>query len=211
MRIWTGAGSVVETPATPLGVGPKGRPLTMMTEARIAYSDRPGFSAARWMAPLIRAALGVPPGGSGSMILPTPSNGTNSGSAANSLVEPLSQRVRLWIRRAGAASRWRDRMGTVQSTAGNVIEQIPLGFIAACLLARTGRSTTVIPTGSPALATRRRTLRPWTSVLMGSGAGQHPEDPAPNPARWRRFALILAGWSLIMLTSSSELDAADPP
>jgi phenylpropionate dioxygenase-like ring-hydroxylating dioxygenase large terminal subunit len=34
-----GAGSVVETHATPLGLGADGRPRTMVTEATIAYSD----------------------------------------------------------------------------------------------------------------------------------------------------------------------------
>jgi len=53
-----GAGSVVETHATPLAPGPDGRPRTMMTEATIAYSERPGFRAARavgrGIVPLIR-------------------------------------------------------------------------------------------------------------------------------------------------------------
>ena len=38
-----GAGSVVETHATPLGLDGEGRPLTMITEATIAYSDRTGL------------------------------------------------------------------------------------------------------------------------------------------------------------------------
>ncbi len=38
-----GAGSVVETHATPLGPGPDGRPRTAVLEAVIAHSDRPGF------------------------------------------------------------------------------------------------------------------------------------------------------------------------
>ena len=52
-----GTGSVVETHATPLGVDAEGRPLTMITEATIAYSDRPGFQVARWMAPVLRPGI----------------------------------------------------------------------------------------------------------------------------------------------------------
>ncbi|GAA4559847.1 DUF5914 domain-containing protein [Pseudonocardia xishanensis] len=39
-----GAGSVVETHATPLGPGPDGAPRTAVIEAVVAYSDRPGFA-----------------------------------------------------------------------------------------------------------------------------------------------------------------------
>ncbi|OEJ30327.1 DUF5914 domain-containing protein [Streptomyces subrutilus] len=49
-----GAGSVVETHATPLGTGPDGRPRTRVTEAVVAVSDRPGFALARTAAPLLR-------------------------------------------------------------------------------------------------------------------------------------------------------------
>ena len=52
-----GTGSVVETHATPLGVNKEGRPLTMVTEATIAYSDRPGFAVARWMSPLLKPGI----------------------------------------------------------------------------------------------------------------------------------------------------------
>jgi len=52
-----GAGSVVETHATPLGLDDEGRPLTMITEASIAYSDRPGFAAARWASPLLKPMI----------------------------------------------------------------------------------------------------------------------------------------------------------
>jgi hypothetical protein len=52
-----GAGSVVETHATPLGVDADGRALTMLTEATIAYSDRPGFHVARWMAPILKPSI----------------------------------------------------------------------------------------------------------------------------------------------------------
>jgi nitrite reductase/ring-hydroxylating ferredoxin subunit len=52
-----GTGSVVETHATPLGVDDAGHPVTMVTEATIAYSDRPGFAAARWLAPLVRPSM----------------------------------------------------------------------------------------------------------------------------------------------------------
>ncbi len=52
-----GAGSVVETHATPLGFGDDGQPRTMVTEATIAYSDRPGFQVARWLSPLVRPGI----------------------------------------------------------------------------------------------------------------------------------------------------------
>jgi Domain of unknown function (DUF5914) len=52
-----GAGSVVETHATPLGLGGDGLPRTMVTEATIAYSDRPGFQVARWLSPLLRPGI----------------------------------------------------------------------------------------------------------------------------------------------------------
>ena len=49
-----GVGSVVETHATPVGTDATGHVRTVMTEATIAASDRPGFRAARAVAPLIR-------------------------------------------------------------------------------------------------------------------------------------------------------------
>jgi hypothetical protein len=49
-----GAGSVVETHATSLGVDGNGMPWTVMTEATIAHSPRPGFAVARSVAGLIR-------------------------------------------------------------------------------------------------------------------------------------------------------------
>jgi hypothetical protein len=52
-----GVGSVVETHATPLGTDERGQPLTMVTEATIAHSGRPGFAIARWMAPLLRPSI----------------------------------------------------------------------------------------------------------------------------------------------------------
>ncbi|MCV7279739.1 Rieske 2Fe-2S domain-containing protein [Mycolicibacterium flavescens] len=48
-----GAGSVVETHATPLGPGADGHPRTAVIEAVIAHSDRPGFVHALRGAPLI--------------------------------------------------------------------------------------------------------------------------------------------------------------
>ncbi|MDG4665800.1 DUF5914 domain-containing protein [Mycobacterium sp. 236(2023)] len=48
-----GSGSVVETHATPLGFGPDGQPRSLVTEAVIAHSDRPGFARALRVAPLI--------------------------------------------------------------------------------------------------------------------------------------------------------------
>jgi hypothetical protein len=52
-----GAGSVVETHATPVGRGPDGKPRTAVIEAVIAHSDRPGFVHARYGAPLIRPLM----------------------------------------------------------------------------------------------------------------------------------------------------------
>jgi hypothetical protein len=52
-----GAGSVVETHATPLGPGPDGHPRTRVIEATVAYSDRRGFQAARRVAMLVRPAM----------------------------------------------------------------------------------------------------------------------------------------------------------
>ncbi|TDO11647.1 Rieske-like 2Fe-2S protein [Mycobacterium sp. BK086] len=48
-----GAGSVVETHATPLGPGPDGRPRTAVIEAVVAQSDRTGFRRSLRAAPLI--------------------------------------------------------------------------------------------------------------------------------------------------------------
>ncbi|MFJ8806678.1 DUF5914 domain-containing protein [Streptomyces sp. NPDC102490] len=57
-----GAGSVVESHATPLGPDGTGRPRTAVVEAVLATSDRPGFPLARRLAPalrpLMRAAAG---------------------------------------------------------------------------------------------------------------------------------------------------------
>lgn len=52
-----GAGSVVETHATPLGPDAAGRPRTMMVEATVATSERTGFAVARHLAPLLRPAM----------------------------------------------------------------------------------------------------------------------------------------------------------
>lgn len=55
-----GAGSVVETHATPLGTGADGRPRTAVVEVTLAYSARPGFAVASRLAgaarPLMRLA-----------------------------------------------------------------------------------------------------------------------------------------------------------
>jgi nitrite reductase/ring-hydroxylating ferredoxin subunit len=55
-----GAGSVVETHATPVTTGPDGRPRTAVLEAVVAHSDRPGFVHAlrggAVIGPLMRAA-----------------------------------------------------------------------------------------------------------------------------------------------------------
>jgi hypothetical protein len=52
-----GAGSVVETHATPVGPDDRGRPRTRMTELTVAHSPRVGFRVARKLAPLIRPAM----------------------------------------------------------------------------------------------------------------------------------------------------------
>ncbi|KOV89594.1 2Fe-2S ferredoxin [Streptomyces sp. NRRL B-3648] len=52
-----GVGSVVETHATPLGADRSGRPRTAVVEAVVAASHRPGFAAARRVAPLLRPAM----------------------------------------------------------------------------------------------------------------------------------------------------------
>ncbi|MEV0927380.1 DUF5914 domain-containing protein [Streptomyces spongiicola] len=52
-----GEGSVVETHATPLGPDPLGRPRTAVVEAVVASSGRPGFTAARAAAPLLRPLM----------------------------------------------------------------------------------------------------------------------------------------------------------
>ncbi len=48
-----GAGSVVETHATPIGPGPDGLPRSAVIEAVIAHSDRPGFAHALHGRPVI--------------------------------------------------------------------------------------------------------------------------------------------------------------
>jgi hypothetical protein len=52
-----GAGSVVETHATPRGRGTDGRPRTVVIEAVVADSGRPGFAVARAMAPALRPVM----------------------------------------------------------------------------------------------------------------------------------------------------------
>jgi hypothetical protein len=52
-----GAGSVVETHATPLGTGRDGRARTAVVEATVATSARPGFAMARLAAPLLRPMM----------------------------------------------------------------------------------------------------------------------------------------------------------
>jgi nitrite reductase/ring-hydroxylating ferredoxin subunit len=52
-----GAGSVVETHATPLGPGPDGLPRTAVIEATIATSPRPGFALATRAAPMLRPMM----------------------------------------------------------------------------------------------------------------------------------------------------------
>ncbi|WP_411109210.1 DUF5914 domain-containing protein [Streptomyces sp. c-19] len=52
-----GAGSVVETHATPLTPVGTARPRTAVVEAVMATSDRPGFAVAKALAPLLRPAM----------------------------------------------------------------------------------------------------------------------------------------------------------
>lgn len=52
-----GAGSVVETHATPLGPDELGRPRTAVVEAVLATSERPGFALARALAPALRPLM----------------------------------------------------------------------------------------------------------------------------------------------------------
>jgi hypothetical protein len=52
-----GAGSVVETHATPVGTDDRGAPITRVTEATIAYSERNGFRVATRLAALLRPAM----------------------------------------------------------------------------------------------------------------------------------------------------------
>ncbi len=52
-----GSGSVVETHATPVGTDERGRALTEVVEATIAFSDRPGFARAQRVAPLLRVGM----------------------------------------------------------------------------------------------------------------------------------------------------------
>ncbi len=52
-----GAGSVVETHATPLGPGPDGEPRTAVIEATVAHSERSGFATVRSGAALVRPLM----------------------------------------------------------------------------------------------------------------------------------------------------------
>ena len=52
-----GTGSVVETHATPIGTDEHGAPITQVTEATLAYSDRSGFRVATALAALVRPAM----------------------------------------------------------------------------------------------------------------------------------------------------------
>ncbi len=52
-----GAGSIVETHATPLGLDRDGQPRTMMVEATVAHSPRAGFRLAKRVSPLVRQAM----------------------------------------------------------------------------------------------------------------------------------------------------------
>ena len=54
-----GAGSVVETHATPIGSDSDNRPRTAVIEAVIAHSDRTGFKRARRVAPLISGLMRI--------------------------------------------------------------------------------------------------------------------------------------------------------
>jgi nitrite reductase/ring-hydroxylating ferredoxin subunit len=54
-----GTGSVVETHATPIGLGSDSQPRTAVVEAVIAHSERTGFQRARRVAPLISGLMRV--------------------------------------------------------------------------------------------------------------------------------------------------------
>ncbi|TQM02298.1 DUF5914 domain-containing protein [Pseudonocardia kunmingensis] len=54
-----GAGSVVETHATPLRPGQDGLPRTAVIEAVVAHSERPGFAHAQRVASAVRPLMGV--------------------------------------------------------------------------------------------------------------------------------------------------------
>jgi len=57
IRDGEGAGSVVETHATPLRAGSDGQPRTAVIEATIAHSDRPGFAATARAAGAVRPLM----------------------------------------------------------------------------------------------------------------------------------------------------------
>jgi len=40
-----------------MDVDKEGQPLTVVTEATIAYADRPGFAVARWMSLLLKPRI----------------------------------------------------------------------------------------------------------------------------------------------------------
>jgi hypothetical protein len=69
------------------GLGDDGRPRTMVTEATIPYSDRPGFQVARWLPPLLRPGIGVPPGSSGWTTSRTPNGAMSCGAVASFLAD----------------------------------------------------------------------------------------------------------------------------
>ncbi len=79
-----GAGSVVETHATPLGADDRGRPRTAVTEAVVAASDRPGFAFVRRAAPLLRPVVQAAAGRPGATTSPMPSAAGHCGRRAGS-------------------------------------------------------------------------------------------------------------------------------
>lgn len=52
-----GVGSVVETHATPIGLGPDGRQRSLVVEAIVAHSSRRGFAVARLLRPVLEPAM----------------------------------------------------------------------------------------------------------------------------------------------------------
>jgi hypothetical protein len=68
-----GTGSVVETHATPIGLGPDNRPRTAVIEAVIAHSERTGFKRLDALPRRFPDLCALPRRGCGETISPTPS------------------------------------------------------------------------------------------------------------------------------------------
>ena len=84
-----GAGSVVETHATPLGVDRNGVPRTAVIEATVATSPRPGFGVARRMAPVVRPLMRFAARRLGRTISPTLNAATLCGRRGGGRPDPV--------------------------------------------------------------------------------------------------------------------------